>query len=299
MTAMALQALSPYQSRADVQAAVASALARLSSTQKASGGYAAYGVENCESTAQVILALCQLGIDLNDSRFVKSGKTTLEALQSYRLADDSYSHLAGGATSEMATYQAAMALISLALRQAGQPGIYTMSPTFSDLSGHWAAGNVQDAVNKGIFVKADGSLGCFRPDVAMTRSNVIKAIWRMHGAPEVDTSKAETGWKSYPHMVWALQEGIIDSFDPNGSLTRAQLATMLWRMSGEPSATAASKSAYQLSDLAATPAWADTAMGWALKTGLIEGSDGKLAPNDNITRAQAATLLLRYLEEIS
>ena len=57
MTAMALQALSPYQSRADVQAAVASALARLSSTQKASGGYAAYGVENCESTAQVIFGV--------------------------------------------------------------------------------------------------------------------------------------------------------------------------------------------------------------------------------------------------
>lgn len=302
LTAMALQALAPYQSRTEVASAVEAGLRRLSALQKSDGGFASYGTENCESCAQVILALCQLGIALEDSRFVRNGRTVLDAMQSYRLSDGSYRHLANGEAAEMASSQAALALRSLELREAGQPGIYTMRQTFGDLSGHWAAGYVQDAVHHGIFTAADAPRsGCFDPDQAITRSDVLKALWRASGAPRVDLSQADRSWKPYPHMVWARQQGVIDSFDPSGVLTRAQLCTMLWRLSGEPDATAASKAgrSYSLSDLSSTPSWADTAMGWALKTGLINGLNGRLAPNEPITRAQAATLLLRYLEEIA
>ena len=108
--------------------------------QKPSGGFSSYGTENCESSAQVILALCQLGIDIDDPRFVKNGKTALDAMQSYRNKDGSYRHLADGDATEIATCQATMALVALEQRSKGQPGIYTMKPMFSDLGKHWAGG---------------------------------------------------------------------------------------------------------------------------------------------------------------
>ncbi len=106
MTAMAIQALAPYyKTNSDVKAAVDKALTMLSETQNAVGGFGSIDGASSESCAQVIIALTALGIDpANDTRFVKNGKSVVDALCSYAL-DGGFSHIPGGEVNNMATEQ--------------------------------------------------------------------------------------------------------------------------------------------------------------------------------------------------
>ena len=128
VTAMALQALAPtLANHSDAQAAADRALALLSAMQADTGDYRSMGTSNCESAAQVIIALCALGIDpLTDARFIKNGCSALDALLRYQLEDGSFAHTAGGAKNNMATVQALSALIALKRFQAGQGSYYLL-----------------------------------------------------------------------------------------------------------------------------------------------------------------------------
>ncbi len=106
------------------------ALEYLSRVQKADGGFASYGVENCESCAQVIIALCSLGISTNDERFVKNGNTVTSALQKYLCEDGKYSHTAGGVSSDMASYQALIAYVALCRSRSGASHFYSLGDGF-------------------------------------------------------------------------------------------------------------------------------------------------------------------------
>lgn len=126
-TAMALQALAPHRGDAAVAQAIEGAVALLSARQLESGGFASYGVENAESAAQVIIALCALDIDpFADSRFVKDGVTLLDALKAFRLPDGSLAHEAGGAYSESATAQAFLALTAYQRYLVGEGSLYLL-----------------------------------------------------------------------------------------------------------------------------------------------------------------------------
>ena len=94
ITAMALIALAPlYGKNEDVKRAADDALNVLSAAQTENGGFTEENIENCESSAVVITALCCCGIDPEtDPRFQKNGKSPLDALLSYRLADGSFTH---------------------------------------------------------------------------------------------------------------------------------------------------------------------------------------------------------------
>ncbi len=126
VTAMALQALAPYASDSDdVRTAVDNALALLSKIQTESGGYCSMGTPNCESAAQVIIALCALNIDpASDERFIKNGCTVTDAMLRYQLADNSFSHAENGEKSSIATVQALSALIALERFQSGRGAFY-------------------------------------------------------------------------------------------------------------------------------------------------------------------------------
>ena len=125
-TAMVLQALSPHRDNAAVAAAIDAAVNLLSTKQTAKGGFTSYGVENAESSAQVIIALCSLGIDPLDARFVKDGASLLDALAAFRLADGSFAHTIGGGYSESSTVQAFLALTAYQRYQAGEGSIYLL-----------------------------------------------------------------------------------------------------------------------------------------------------------------------------
>ncbi len=111
-TAMALTALARYSKETEaVQSAIDAALARLSAMQQDDGGYVSMGASNSESCAQVVVALCALGIDpAEDSRFVKNGHSVLDALCAYYVEGGGFRHLLTGERNGMATEQGYYAL---------------------------------------------------------------------------------------------------------------------------------------------------------------------------------------------
>ncbi len=125
-TAMVLQALAPHRDNEEVAAAIEVAVELLSRMQVNNGGFSSYGIENAESAAQVIIALCALGIDPADERFVKNGASPLDALRVFHLADGSYTHEMGGAYNENATGQAFLAEAAYARFKAGEGSIFLL-----------------------------------------------------------------------------------------------------------------------------------------------------------------------------
>ena len=129
MTAAAIQALAPYYgSNNKVKLAVDTALEKLSQAQNKNGGFESWGVENCESCAQVIVALTSLGIDPDkDARFVKNGKSSIDALLEYGLDGGGFKHTKSGELNGMATEQAYYALTAYSRFVKGNTALFDMS----------------------------------------------------------------------------------------------------------------------------------------------------------------------------
>ena len=128
VTAMALQALAKYQDRKDVAEAVEKGLAVLSERQNDQGGYQYNAAESVssESVSQVIVALAELGIALDDSRFVKNGNTLLDALMQFQQTDGGFAHLMDGETDLLATEQAFYAMVAANRVAQGESSLYRM-----------------------------------------------------------------------------------------------------------------------------------------------------------------------------
>lgn len=180
---------------------------------------------------------------------------------------------------------------------------------FSDIpAGAWYQSAVEYVVDAGLMNGMETTL--FAPEATMTRAQLVTVLYRMEGspAPQADggfTDVAEDAW--FANAVnWAAEEGIVNGigdnrFDPNAPITRAQLATILLRFdqrqnSSEPELA----SLERFADGAATPAWAKTAVQWAVHEGLINGVSKNNAVyvdfDGRATRAQVATILMRYIE---
>ena len=116
MTAMAIQALAPYndEDHPKVKSAIEAALTLLSGMQQNDGGFASFGTPNSESAAQVVVALSALGLDANtDSHFVKNGYSVLENLLSYEQEDGSFQHTTDGSgNNQMSAEQGTYALVA-------------------------------------------------------------------------------------------------------------------------------------------------------------------------------------------
>ncbi len=131
ITAMTLQALAPYYKagETDVQIAVDKALACLSGLQEADGGYKSWGTTNSESVCQTMIALCSLGIDPDlDPRFIKNGHTLLSNLLQYRADDGGFKHVLDGASNNMASEQALIALAAYTRFQDKKSALYDYQP---------------------------------------------------------------------------------------------------------------------------------------------------------------------------
>ena len=167
ITGMTIQALSPYYGmRDDVTEAIDRALAWLSESQLESGGYSTMGTETSESVAQIIVALCSVGIDCaKDSRFIKNGKWPMTGLFQYYLPQGGFMHVAAGAANNgggeagtlngMATEQGMYATVAYKRLLDGKTALYDMSDVTL------SAGEVVDvsAVNTENDETATGSAG--------------------------------------------------------------------------------------------------------------------------------------------
>ena len=128
ITAMVLQALAKYQDREDVAEATERALEVLSEQQNEEGGYTAYDVESSETISQVIVALTELGISIDDERFVKNGRTLEDRLLDFRAEDGGFKHVLDGESDMIATEQAFYALVALDRAEQGMPSLYRLRP---------------------------------------------------------------------------------------------------------------------------------------------------------------------------
>ena len=160
------------------------------------------------------------------------------------------------------------------------------SNAFNDVaSGSWYADAVKNVVNKGLM--AGTGKDTFAPDNQVTRAMMWTVLARLDGK---DVSGASTWYAKA--MTWAIEKGVSDGTFPANSITREQLATMLWRAAGSPEAKGALTN---FNDAASVSSWATQAMTWAVEQGLISGmGDGALNPQGNATRAQLAVILTAY-----
>lgn len=144
VTAMALQAFSDYRSDPRINAAIEGGLDWLSKNRNESGGYSTMGSETCESCAQVLTALCELGIDPDtDPRFIKNGRTVADAILDYR-TDGGFKHTPSQTVPDrMATEQALYSLVSYIRVKNGESSLYNMT-----LEKEEAAKNILDWVNR-------------------------------------------------------------------------------------------------------------------------------------------------------
>lgn len=163
---------------------------------------------------------------------------------------------------------------------------YLTEGSFNDVaSGSWYADAVKNVVNKGLM--AGTGKDTFAPDNQVTRAMMWTVLARLDGK---DVSGASTWYAKA--MTWATEKGVSDGTFPGNSITREQLATMLWRAAGSPEAKGALTN---FNDAASVSSWAAQAMTWAVEQGLISGmGDGALNPQGNATRAQLAVILTAY-----
>jgi LPXTG-motif cell wall-anchored protein len=128
MTAMALQALAPYQDREDVKPCVDRALSVLEKLQNTNGGFGSIEGTCSESNAQVIIALTALGIDpATDPRFVKENGNAISALMAFSEPDGGFKHQLNGEVNAMATDQCTLALVAYNRFQNKQNSLYQMT----------------------------------------------------------------------------------------------------------------------------------------------------------------------------
>lgn len=126
ITAMALQALAPYQQQ--YPEVIDAALNALSAAQTVTGGFESWGAQSSESCAQVILALTALDIDpVEDGRFQKNQRNVVEALMDFRLSDGGFAHEKDGPLDAMACEQAMQALTAMELRQQGEGRFFDLT----------------------------------------------------------------------------------------------------------------------------------------------------------------------------
>lgn len=177
---------------------------------------------------------------------------------------------------------------------------------FDDVpSDAWYSESVAWAVENDVMHGYEGS-NSFGPDDSITRAQMATVLYNVAKNPDVDPSimdefgDCESGSWYGEAVSWAVEEGIFSGysdtglFGPNDPITREQIAVVLWRQAGEPTSTAGLS---QFPDGSETSPWALDAMTWAVEEGIFSGNSttGELMPTGKLTRAEAATVMMRLL----
>ena len=160
---------------------------------------------------------------------------------------------------------------------------------------------------------AGTSSNTFSPDVTTTRGMLVTILWRLAGSPNIEDEIWGYPFKDvdanayYATAVyWARMNGIVagysdELFGPNDTITREQMATILYRYAqhkGYDTTAKADLSKY--TDAAQIGPWATEAIRWANAEGLVNGTSATtLTPKGSATRAQVAVILTRFCEKVA
>lgn len=301
VTAMVLQAFSSYQDREQIKAATDKALSFLSSVQNADGGYTLFGDENSESVSQVILALTSLGIDPKaDSRFIKNGNSTVDALLSY-YENGTFRHSKNGEADQISTEQGLLALIAYDRLLNGNSKLFDLSGTedgYRDISSasDWAVDSIRKAEQYGIMQGYDGY---FNPQNTLTRAEFTAVIARMlnleANSDENPFNDISSGDWYYKDVLAAYQAGYIkgqslDAFAPLANISREEMAVILDRV------LSLEHSDVEIGDISSVSGWAQDSVKAVFASGIMQGYDGNFNPHDNVTREMAAVVCVRIYE---
>ena len=181
------------------------------------------------------------------------------------------------------------------------------SNPFTDLDGHWGKDAILAAVNDGLF--SGTSATTFSPNAAVTRGMVVTVLHRMEGTPAGGSQPfADVAADAYyaDAVAWAAEKGIVagtsaTTFAPNASITREQMAAILYRYAGFKGLDVTGRADLTaFADAANISAYAKESMSWANAEGLISGrSAAELAPQGTATRAEMAQILMNYRRNVA
>lgn len=174
----------------------------------------------------------------------------------------------------------------------------------------WFYDDVRFANQNGLFNGVEKDL--FAPEEPMTRGMLVTVLWRLDGetAPKTATTFTDVDANAYyaDAVAWAAESGVVNGiggskFDPEGNVTREQIAAILFRYAAFKGVdTAARADLTTFPDAEKTSAYAHDALSWAVAAELVkgtkEGSTIYLDPQGSATRAQVAAILSRYAQNI-
>ena len=231
--------------------------------------------------------------DLGSTRFSFSGSNSIDNLYVLPLADSKtveVNYTINGSDKGTLTFKVVQ---------------QTASSKFTDVSGSfkWAANSVDfmygNGLVNGISTKNPNVFG---PGQNMTRAMLVTILYRAAGEPSVAgiTNKFTDNKQNqyyYEPVLWASSKGIVNgatatTFDPDGKITREQIAAILYRYAGSPAVSGDHLADF--ADAGAVSDWALAAMNWAVSVGLIEGGDAGLAPQNGATRVELAAMFARF-----
>lgn len=268
ITAMALQALSRYQDKPAVKSAIEKALTYMSENQNPEGGFSSWGTENSESSAQMIVALCELGIPLDDTRFVKNGNTILDNMLSFYVKDKGFRHTSDDTAGSnlMASEQCFYSLAAAERAAEGRNSLYSMS----------------DAVNISGDVSGNERPAGRNPDVK--KMSVVSPGKTFEDIGS-DENRKEIEELASRQIINGKTEY---SYEPESTMTRAEFAAIVTRGLGLPL-----KSSPVFSDVTGAD-WFYDYVNTAFSYGIVKGvSETCFNPYGTITREEAAVMTAR------
>ena len=270
ITGMALQALAKYQDQPAVAQATEEALTCMSKMQDAEGGFSAWGEKNSESCVQMIVGLCELGITLDDPRFVKNGNTILDALMTYYRPGKGFLHTdSGEGSNQMSSEQGLYSVVAVQRALNGENSLYRMGDTplkngeTEDPSAQVGLPNKHADVQSRPVTRPGRS---FADIAGIPQKAAIEAL----ASRGIINGKTET------------------AFDPNANMTRAEFAAIIVQALGlTPKASGVFVDVPQ-------SAWYAPYVGAAAEYGIVSGvGAGKFNPGGTITRQEAAVMVSR------
>lgn len=271
ITGMALQALAKYQDREDVKKATEEALECVSKMQSEKSGFSSWGTENSESCVQIIVALAELGIPLDDARFVKDGKTMLDNLMTFYSKGNGFLHTkSGSGSNQMASEQGFYGLVAAQRLRDGKNSLYRMSDSLKI---------------DGSIAGPDAGSGLPGKNPAVTSKPITLPGRTFDDITGVNAHKNQTAIESL------ASRGIINgktekAFEPEATMTRAEFATIVVQGLGLEL-----KTNDNFTDVASEE-WYAPYIGTANSYGIVNGNtDTTFNPNGTITKQEAAAMV--------
>ena len=180
---------------------------------------------------------------------------------------------------------------------------------FTDLDpSRWYHDGIEYCWENGLMVGVSGSR--FSPKGTTSRGMIVSILYRLEGQPAVTAanpfSDVEPGRYYTNAVIWAAENEIVSGygngkFGPNDPITREQLAAILYRYAQSKGQGFTGTWSFKLDfpDAGDVSGWANEAVSWMVMNGIINGKDGKLVPKGDASRAEAATMLQRFCENVA